>query len=82
MTGLFALLTTSGAFASDWRSIASTDAFDLYADAASFTGAPLVRVWVRFDGKPPFREENGKLQVRGMERWSIDCTNRRIATSD
>ncbi len=75
-------LTAQTALASDWRFVASTDAFGLYADAASFVAAPIVKVWIRFDSKPPYRVENGQLQVRGMERWTIDCMNRKIATSD
>jgi hypothetical protein len=75
-------IAAQSAFASDWRLIASTDAFDLYADAASYVALPMVKVWVRFSGKPPYRVENGQLQVSGMERWTIDCMNRKIATSD
>ncbi len=41
----------------------------------------MLKVWIRFDGKPPYRVENGQLQVSGMERWTIDCMNRKIATN-
>jgi hypothetical protein len=70
------------AHASDWRLIASNESFDLFADAATFTAAPIVKVWVRFEGKPPYKEMDGYVQVKGVERWTIDCTGRKIATSD
>ncbi|MDR5821243.1 surface-adhesin E family protein [Caballeronia sp. LZ043] len=82
MAAAFIALAGSQAAASDWRLIASNPSFDLFADASSFVGGPVSRAWVRFEGKPPYKELNGRVQVKGMERWSIDCAGRRIATSD
>ncbi|KNH00576.1 hypothetical protein BRCH_01168c [Candidatus Burkholderia brachyanthoides] len=76
------VLLAGPVLASDWRLVTSNDAFDLYADAESITSGPTIKVWMRFDGKPPYKVENGLLQVRGMERWNIDCMNRTVAMSD
>jgi hypothetical protein len=76
------LLAASNACASDWRLIASNPSFDLFADASTFVDGPTIRAWVRFEGKPPYKEMNGRAQVKGMERWAIDCMSRKIATSD
>jgi hypothetical protein len=82
VAAFFIALGAGNAAASDWRLIASNPSFDLFADASSFVGGPISRVWVRFEGKPPYKEMNGRVQVKGMERWSIDCAGKRIATSD